>query len=616
MASTSIGENYHVINTSNNGDCGFMHYSNLSNNDAVLSEGLRYGNKEKSWILSNLNEFRIGIEIELRAKEKDINDVDFSELHHSSSPIDMTFPNSGFSVSDGIGAMATTITNEFVNMIGDVSFVDGLPRPIIDVLMGVHHDTLSSISSGDENALNAFLDDMDGMANIINPLMAELDNLEIFSDIIELYDVKLDNLLNILKRIDTRTSADELNEYINETDFSAVGDKQAYEESLSNGLYSIVYHYIESNMSELSLLEVFTDFIIDSDNKDFINDFFIKSGLPIGTLFSVYDISEEDLYHSYFNVIPKIDGDLRTKFDFDYEIHEEHDQQIEIKTDSELRGDDIPEAFNEMFDVVSYVTENYAFETTSVSGIHVSISRKDSSEAPNVAKFIILSNILNLIPKDARNVREMVADINELLTTSFIPLLNHMRNDMADGRYSTTYRNHIETWINDSLTTSKFQSVNFEDINLREGRVELRFFGGTGYEQKRELIWDTTIRSFYALSLAYDEDLNHTEYLSSMNKMVEKISLNLLGIPLNEYAVNYRQFHYYMRLLTGNNDMAVSSGKMAMYYDNLFDVMGQLSDMDESTITLLKQSLIKLPNGKFVFSPSKKLIMPLKKLSQ
>jgi len=43
-----------------------------------LVEGVRYGEKQSSWVLNNLDKFRIGLEAELSYKEMDTGDL--SEL--------------------------------------------------------------------------------------------------------------------------------------------------------------------------------------------------------------------------------------------------------------------------------------------------------------------------------------------------------------------------------------------------------------------------------------------------------------------------------------------------------------------------------------------------------
>ena len=202
----------------------------------------------------------------------------------------------------------------------------------------------------------------------------------------------------------------------------------------------------------------------------------------------------------------------------------------------------LSEAISHIGKVFSMIQDNQNyFLTTGETGLHVSIStNKYQITDFNMLKFVVLSEyerIINVFPP-----RVFVASVIESLHNAIDKKENIdrlLKNIFTKSPRSVedTY-NGIVKFIEDAtkdklLTDTKGDSVNFEDYFYSKGRIELRHFGGEGYENQQDVILDQIHSALHIMNLSYT-DAENPRYIKGLLKIINKIISNRLdglGIP-------------------------------------------------------------------------------------
>lgn len=198
-------------------------------------------------------------------------------------------------------------------------------------------------------------------------------------------------------------------------------------------------------------------------------------------------------------------------------IEPEHDSQVELVTDA-MPVKDALRHMDAMFKEFTSPTNGVQFGSSDLSGLHLSISYTDyATKHLNGLKFALLMDaayIHRLFP-ERKHVESMekvvIQSINSVLEkendfTKMVPLIEDtFRKLHVDGGHE-----------------SKYFTIKLSDHAKFNGRVELRFFGGDGYENMVSEIKDQLARSIYLLDIAYG-NAYHQEYLTQLYKKVEKV---------------------------------------------------------------------------------------------
>lgn len=197
----------------------------------------------------------------------------------------------------------------------------------------------------------------------------------------------------------------------------------------------------------------------------------------------------------------------------------EHDSQVELVTDP-MTIDDSLRHLNLMFKEFQRPTDGVQLGSSDHAGLHISISYTDHSEKTfNALKFATIMNsdyIHRLFP-ERKHVRNVDTVIYEAIKKVASANPDKGFNELIDDLENTFQQLHV-----DSGNESKYYSFKLSDYAAYNGRIELRFFGGVGYENMSDTIKDQLARSIYLLDIAYG-DAFHNEYIKSLYKRFQAV---------------------------------------------------------------------------------------------
>lgn len=561
-----------------------------------LEEGVRYGAKQREEVLSNLNDFAFGFEIEMESPHDDLGD-DFEdyimdhyhdvEVHYrnfddlaenilQASDLDVNEidrDNEHFKPlnSEYINSLIETLDLNVDFNTRDMFNDDKLLR-IIDVVLEQIHEKGATQASTEidmvANNLNAYtvlyglqssddIDIDDLTKNQIDELVELYNN---YVTILQNFNNSLDTLPPIYQGGELR-DVDDLND--NEIQsLNAFFESSNIIEDLISALESIAAHPLykddiqfDVNHDESEKLEIFVEYmnyVMDVPNESFFTlgnicdkldipgsilvDELLSSGSEL--LDDARDTHESNSLGDYESFFEK---DIMYKLDdpFNFNVETEHDGQIEIITRKPVSGSDILEHYKEMKLIIELLM-GYGFRTSTKSGLHMSISFREGYKPINTSKFIILSGLYKLLPEDDSMVRDHVDNIFTYVSSNIEQVFNKIYSSSSDSM-SNAISDYMSTHlsITDMSSTSKYYSINFDHYRSQNGRVELRFFGGEGYEEKLDQYLNILLKLMYILKVSTD-DTHDNEYYKEMYKIVNHVFSGEYGMDVDSARHNYR----------------------------------------------------------------------------
>lgn len=564
-----------------------------------LVEGVQYGEKQSSWVLNNLDKFRIGLEAELSYKEMDTGDLDQLDAEELSERFSFDYDQSLNSIAERYNVDPSDIKRDMLDAI----------MPAIDdheVVITRDNDNFNPlIRIFEDAALCDKISKLEGSDSVTYGLIKEVMDIVYdggdYSDLEEtikpIYDFEddyqsnglMDAILNGSSvSVDTYgliNELDSLNESLNEHEAIVNGalveesnlDSDALEEILSYGMdvllslkeycenreYFLEHFkgssrdsfsgYIETGASFSEYLETLLDDIGMSINE------FVEN--MIGEFPNSYNAQ---VYHFYN--IPTNDGDNSEQYiemaqsviddsgySSDFKVVPEGGKMIEIITTGNITGDQIEEIYDVLFDIIKQLRQQ-GFETTDSSednqgsGFHISISMQSYKGLVDPVKFLMLSNIMQLLPEDERYIRKYVDDIRENFKSkrSLEFLVGSLFSNKFENNISlsTDYDKILKEWALVSVDVGKkFQTVNFQHMNTQSGRIEIRMYGGINFDYMKDEMWEETIRSMYALHLAGSKDEGEREYLKVLNELANETIYNVVGMDISQYFVTLKRLY-------------------------------------------------------------------------
>ena len=228
----------------------------------------------------------------------------------------------------------------------------------------------------------------------------------------------------------------------------------------------------------------------------------------------------------------------------EYEIRPNMDQRVELEKDLEARGlmkgvDKILPEHDEMTEVItkklslkegiSHIKGMFKFltetnvEVPEMAGMHISVStNKYSLDDFNAVKFFLLLDsdyIHGIFPS-----RQHVVNVAHKIKNSIEMIVRTMPEydeDSFKTNITTTKIQDLEKRIENELQ-QKYQTANIREYNLRDGRIELRFFGGEDYHTLFDDIKQQLLRSLFIMELGYT-DLYKKEYYKEIYNVIKNI---------------------------------------------------------------------------------------------
>lgn len=614
----------------------------------IILEGIKYGAKEQAEVLKRLDEFRFGIEVEMQVTEREIrrDELEYYEVRRDIN-VDTIVDRAGIDKEGFLNEFARNLWDELGEQVPEV--VEYIDNSMDDFFLWLL-DNASTIRE------YADADDPDVAYNKLKGIVDK--QRELSSDTFdEFYQTYLDGLrlafrttrilssnLNVELLIDDmKEFFEELHDYIDDEHLMNVDQLDVDDLEDITGTVglrefaSIMADAIEDHNDRLdrigmdatiyrhSFHAVYERFLKSLGEMDTFGDIYEKFLIPEYTdihrfaqeviplsddqTYLVYDFEADTLYDDVDEIIDTLEGliddqDYHTTF----KLVGEHDHQVEVFSDGVITGESIVTAWQETWELVDTMKRSMGMRSASMSGVHISISMPEAKgQKPDLMKFIVVSNILNLIPEDARNIRRHVRDIRQNYSDdkNIGRLVSRVWQRVNQNeQYSKAYLAELEKWLNENTYSkgTKFQTVNFGKMDTENGRIEIRMYGGEDYEEREGEIWDTLIRSMYALIVAYDPSFKRNAYLKTVDKMVQGIVKDKTGFELNEFILRLKKLHTFYQLDTSQDwgsvlDAVIEAGTLLMLPiddKNLARVRRERGSVNESKIVQLKESKLRM----------------------
>ena len=145
-------------------------------------------------------------------------------------------------------------------------------------------------------------------------------------------------------------------------------------------------------------------------------------------------------------------------------------------------------------------------DTNESTGLHINISM------PNIQDIDLVKLVLFMGDKYVLKQFDRVR--NEYTRAQSQAIINNVTG------YGTLPRDAAELRgiALDALSNDKYSSVNIK--KLKQGYLEFRIAGNTGYQHKYDLVKDTVLRFVSAMEIACDVNAEHDEYLKKLTKIL------------------------------------------------------------------------------------------------
>ncbi len=256
----------------------------------------------------------------------------------------------------------------------------------------------------------------------------------------------------------------------------------------------------------------------------------------------------------------------------------EHDDQIEIITDIMT----LPEGLKhlkQMFHLLKKGIGDLSFKTTSHAGLHISISVPQKSfNALKFALFMESDYIHRLFP-ERTHTNNMNSFVNAAIKYAYMEDPDASIPDMVEEAEKAFFEDVVQE-------RQKYFTFKLSDYIAFDGRVELRYYGGEGYENDLPRIMDDLSRSIYLLKVAHGREFRK-EYLATFARRLSSIQSK--DITLSSMIKQY---------VDGNKALATTIANTIRSKDfRANDILSVMSDallVDPHTIVgkLIKSKLI------------------------
>ena len=517
--------------------------------DKKLLEGIKFGAKEMQAVKANSDAFRVGIEYEFTPLEKGqgllkdkLEGKDLEEILH-------VFFNEN---------MFTEFSNLYDEFIieGNLESLRFMEQTYenCDVWMGLIRTVCALAISikYHENEYDGKTQDMlsDEKADAY---------IKLFSDIAEKYDFQfvdtdfnyidkktffeLCYLFDVHEGAETFKGDEGLIEEFWQAlrHFSEAGDELTYvhDENRRSKILNLVQFFKNSNLDKIAKTtehpygyEGFDGFSSDSDSLhyyqviDYENKYSKLSFFTSECISYIIENSGDLVIENPTRHIEGVLSEYGIKSGVIQDIVTEHDDMVEVIT-TELTVMEALDNIERMFEFLMDNAKVYEY-----AGMHISISTvKHDHDAFDMIKFVTLldlPHILKYFPERGyvNNLYDIVKNIlKNKLSVIFIDCIEY-------GATMSDIVNEGIEYAKLKINKEKHQSINFSDYRVLNGRIELRFFGGEDYHQRKDDIVTQMLRALYLLTFAYTDEHNDT-YKRKLAKMVNEVFKENLGMSFS-----------------------------------------------------------------------------------
>lgn len=562
-----------------------------------LEENVRYGQKEKDLVMKSLNDFKFGFEIEMNPGDGTIDEDTTFEEYLSERDLDVTITSSE---SGDLAAILVdfiidselydlmyndsekfkVFNNDTISLFnfGDDLTGDMFPFELHYTIIQTIIDELKEIDYVDVDDMQETLSDWNGLTTkhwkyVLLALMNEAD--------VDTHDIKENDLLQLssaygrfIDHLTSLLSELDMSDFVDDSELIAISDMDTemrnefnsfYNSELRNHIDRIteISKEIRDNPAyspEIKFSNIHSDDIAKAIESE-IDDLFGNHGLSLKEVLTNFDLedryseilselihhgdlSSTDEHEQYQSAIEGGDhgsvfGELSNTNNVDYKV--EHDGQIEIITTKPVGGNAIIDHYEQMKDLIAELKE-HGYYTDSNSGLHMSISYKNGSTGMNFNKFSVLSDMYRITENDGNAIRQYVNDVFRYVNDSELDILDIIiQNIESNQNPISEIVNAVEKGLrkvrsNEGHELPKYHGINFADYGSN-GRVELRFFGGSEYDDRLNEYFETLIKFMYILKIASD-DSHDVNYYKALVKITNKVFSKRFGMTVDEATRN------------------------------------------------------------------------------
>jgi len=524
-----------------------------------LFEGIKFGNKEKQFILDHADEYFVGIEYEFNYEGEEVNFDDVIDISQADDEIlhdlDKLYDNHDMFLEPEYSEYIA----DYVESVHDMD--SSVPSKVMDFLTLTTRlvKKIREFQSSDTETQDLFPDDKKASYVILyRDVLKDSVNDEGEVELYSIKDIVYNHEINLREMYDICTVLDV---YFDGDLFGANSEmmKDFYNFYQSNTLFDERFFNITEITNDEYLDSIDKDEIVDvSDAIEMLsNSSLITTELDIEHLsytvepdgFSYGDftlpdyISYVENYHDVLGITRHLVDTARENLEDiiqNYEVNEdeirdqiphidkivdEHDEMIEVITEKM----DVDEALLNIETMFKYL-QNHRVE--SYAGMHISISsRIHDHDDFNIAKFITIMDIdyiSEFFPE-----RSHVLDLQEIVIYEIEKVIDkYILTSVLENDSLVDVVKNLEQYISNTNNKEKFQTINFKDYDILGGRIELRFFGGENYHERYGEIGTHLFRALYLLNFAYTDEYNK-EYYKKLSKMANSVVKEKYGFTMS-----------------------------------------------------------------------------------
>lgn len=528
---------------------------NAERKHMTLSEGVRFGNKEKNMILKNSDDYNIGIEYEFHpndhewhdslggtnsamleyiTKESDMDHygITYEDFDLLRMPTRQSFPGN----NDTLWMLIPVIGEKkrfFINTNNDTVFEgennteDDVFKNMDTVVASMYIDT--SIFVGDSDDL-----DIDESLSIVFDIIAEQIPEDDSYDPETACELFLDGLAKEKDSIKEYVFGDDAFEKLSKTnDFGGNILKNMYDDiSIYQFFESIVTVTTRDDLNSEEIADELYDNMMEfkkfydkNDGDIFFSNNYKRDVFP--EYFEYYEFVQEDGNSGIFSEL----ANAGITYD---KVETDNDDQVEVITDAMPLKDAISH-FKKMF---AFIKEHGY--TSNASGLHISVStNKWNLNDINFSKLMILMNF-GYIHNDLFAPRNFVEDFNKSIEKSLISRIRDVAEIASNPTSLYAAFDKIENLLDiHGESAHKMQSVKTGDYHAMNGRIELRYFGGEDYEDRLSTILPELLRALHTLDVAYGDTYDKV-YNKARYKYIDERFTNTFGMSFPTMVKLYK----------------------------------------------------------------------------
>lgn len=292
-------------------------------------------------------------------------------------------------------------------------------------------------------------------------------------------------------------------------------------------------HFLDNALDlikKINKFEEHEDLLLQPELKEFLenyNELNEVSIKDIKTLIHTIPPSFKEKLVDVFNTMSEgeyinktiMDMRIKTLFPSTYKLISniilEHDSQVEIIT----KHIDIEHSLI-LFSQIMKIMKLYGY-TSNHSGLHVNVSYDGDHSNISFLKYYTLLNTVSVHKRFPERLYTMDLIVEDEFNILDIEIQDYINNSNSPTMMNVI--NIVKKTLNNTVL-GKYKNVNasFKQFIKDNGRIELRYIGGEGYEDREEEIYNDILRSAQLLEIMYTKD-SEKEFNKELLRLLDNV---------------------------------------------------------------------------------------------